>query len=301
MAELLSLLTGCLLAGMVQLNGELSQGYGVWAGAVLIHAVGAAFALVLCAVLGRWAPRRRLPGWMYLGGVVGVLTVVFSAAAYTELGVTCVVAFSLAGQMASAALVDAFGLFGMPKRPLSPGGGAGFVLALAGAALLAWPAGGAPFAGGAGAAAAAFGSGISIVVSRMLNARLALETGALPASLINHLAGLPVCLAAAGAAAALGAGLPDAAGTPWQAYLGGMLGVVAVMLTNYCVPRSPAFRLTLCTFCAQLFCGLALDAAAQGLPGKSLAGGALAAAGAALSLLPARPRRKAPVPDRPRP
>ena len=42
-------------------------------------------------------------------------------------------------------------------------------------------------------------------------------------------------------------------------WCGGILGVISVAVCNVIVPRIPACKLTLFTFCGQLFCGIALD------------------------------------------
>lgn len=98
-------------------------------------------------------------------------------------------------------------------------------------------------------------AGISVVLSRTVNARLSEQTGALQGSLINHLAGVPVCLL-------LALCLPETAVHGsfrlWM-WCGGILGVISVAVCNLIVPRIPACKLTLFTFCGQLFCGIALD------------------------------------------
>ena len=98
-------------------------------------------------------------------------------------------------------------------------------------------------------------AGISVVLSRTVNARLSEQTGALQGSLINHLAGIPVCLL-------LALCLPETAVHGsfrlWM-WCGGILGVISVAVCNVIVPRIPACKLTLFTFCGQLFCGIALD------------------------------------------
>ena len=48
---MLSLLTGVVIAVMVAVNGGLSQHYGIFIAAVIIHIVGVLFAFFMCVVL----------------------------------------------------------------------------------------------------------------------------------------------------------------------------------------------------------------------------------------------------------
>ena len=107
-------------------------------------------------------------------------------------------------------------------------------------------------------AAISFASGISMVLSRTANARLAEKTGALQGSLVNHLTGLPITVGLALAAAAIsGTPVTASAGGSFRLwiYLGGALGVIVVMLLNITVPKIPGFQLTLLVFVGQVFTG----------------------------------------------
>ena len=83
MYKLLCLLTGCLLAFQLTANGELSMAYGSFGSTVIIHIVGSVFAILLCLMTGKGLKRRTgAPAWAYLGGVVGVGTVLCNAFSY---------------------------------------------------------------------------------------------------------------------------------------------------------------------------------------------------------------------------
>ena len=137
------------------------------------------------------------------------------------------------------------------------------------------------------AVAAAFGSGISLVLSRTVNGRLAEQAGALPGSFINHLVGLPITviimlIAERGAHTSLTV-LPVSS---WWIYCGGMLGVLSVFLYNTVVPKVSSFRVTILTFVAQVFTGLVIDVLfGSGYSKVTLIGGALVAAGMFLNML----------------
>ena len=103
-------------------------------------------------------------------------------------------------------------------------------------------------------------SGVTLVVSRMINADLAKSTGAVSGAFINHLVGVPTGLVVL---LLLGKGEPSIASCisliPWWAYLGGIVGVIVVILTNYAVPKISAFQATLLIFVGQMFAGIIID------------------------------------------
>lgn len=283
MYDLLSLLTGFTLAFMISINGGLTQRYGAFPATVIIHVVGVVFALVLCLLQKKKGPgKKRLPGWIYLGGVIGVLTTVANNLSFGFISMTSIVALGLLGQTVTSLAIDCLGLFGMEKRPVTKGALAGLAFSAAGifvmldnsvtAAMLA--------------VLFSFGAGISIVLSRTVNARLAREIGALQGSLVNHLAGLPVSVAAALVLAGAFPPAAPAVSLPVWGYLGGALGVVVVMLYNLTVPKVPAFRLTLLTFLGQLFTGIVLDMLlGNRFSDASFLGGILIAAGVLANML----------------
>lgn len=190
MYDLLSLLTGVLTAFIVAVNGSLSAHYGVFGATVIIHVVGSLFAILLVAIrrqgMSFW---RGIPGWMYLGGMIGVLTVVFYNSAYGRISLTSIVALGLFGQSVTSLVIDGFGLFGMRKYPLKKSTLIGAVFAAAGIyVMLDHSAGSALYA-----VALSLAGGITIVLARTVNAGLSKRIGALRGSFVNHVAGLARC------------------------------------------------------------------------------------------------------------
>jgi len=118
-------------------------------------------------------------------------------------------------------------------------------------------------------------SGVSIVVARMLNASLGVRIGSTRGTFYNYVTGL---LGACLALMIAGGALPSAVSHSWNfaMYLGGVVGVLSMLISNYVTPRMSAYMLTLVIFVSQLASGLAIDAL-SGVPvspGK-IAGGAL--------------------------
>ena len=289
MYELLALFTGLILSVMVSVNGSLSDRYGALLAAVIVHVVGILFAFILCTVK---RDRKKMfgfaPGWIYLGGVIGALTTVCNNVAFGHISMTSIVALGLLGQTVMSLAIDCFGLFGMKRHPLQKKSLIGLVFSLAGIGIMLDNS----VREAVYAVCFSLMAGVTVVLSRTVNARLAERTGALEGSLVNHLAGLPVTILIAMLGAGSGgivhgimAGGVHFPAQPWI-YLGGTMGVIVVLLCNLTVPRVSAFRLTVLTFVGQVFTGLLLDV----VIGKcrldaSFAGGVVISAGMAVNLM----------------
>jgi transporter family-2 protein len=70
-----------------------------------------------------------VPGWAWLGGLLGAGYVAVTTVLGPRLGAATLLALTLGGQMAAALLVDHYGVIGFPQNPVTPA-------RLAGAALL---------------------------------------------------------------------------------------------------------------------------------------------------------------------
>jgi len=294
---LLAALNGCIIAVMVAVNGGLADAYGVFLAAVIIHAVGTAFALTALLLRRRGRSVRpylfgagHLPPWLYLGGVIGVATTVCNNFAFGKISMTSLVALGLFGQTLMSLLIDALGLFGMPKRRFQPAQLIGIGFAFCGIAVMLRDvdagAAASASAAAAGAVALSFLAGVAVVLSRTVNAGLAARIGALQGSFVNHLVGLPVTAAIW----LMQGGLPALAGVTvsprlWI-YGGGILGVTVVLLFNTVVPKMQAFQLTLLSFAGQIAAGFVIDLLCGTVGDRaSLLGGVIVSAGILLHLL----------------
>ena len=109
-----------------------------------------------------------------------------------------------------------------------------------------------------------FLAGVTIVIARTVNARLAQRTGDLESSYINHLVGLFasfLVLICFGRNEISMLHLNEYLSPMF--YVGGMMGVLVVLLFNIVVPRIPSIQITLLTFSAQVFTGIILDLCMQ--------------------------------------
>lgn len=284
MYNILSLLTGLVIAIMVALNGRLTQQYGNFTAAIIIHVVGVVFAFLLCkAAKKRISRKKGQPLWLYLGGAIGVLTTVFNNFAYGKISLTSIVALGLFGQTIASLLIDCLGLFGMKKHPFRKSSIPGLVFSFAGILVMLND----PMDAALYALLLSICSGITVVLSRTVNARLSGYIGELQSSFMNHAVGLPIAVAITVVFERNHP--PFIANTfspnPWI-YLGGILGVSTVLLSNITVPRVPAFRLTLLTFVGQVFTGIAIDMFTKsGFTEATFKGGVLVAVGIAFNLI----------------
>jgi transporter family-2 protein len=257
MCDLLSLLIGVIIAAMVAVNGSLTMQYGVFGATVIIHIVGSLFAFLFIKILRKNASLRYgIPLRLYMGGVVGVLTAVLYNFSYGKISLTSIVALSLWGQTAASLVIDSFGLFGMRKYPFKKPMLIGLSFSAIGILVMLDNS----VKSSLYAVVLSLGAGITVVLSRTVNARLSERIGALQGSFINHVIGLPVAIAVLfiwGRTDQILVGFAFSSDV-WI-YWGGIMGVMVVMLSNIIVPKVPAFRLTLLSFIGQVSAGIALD------------------------------------------
>lgn len=281
MYQLLALLNGAVCAVMIAINGTLTNHYGLFTATVIIHIVGTVFSLgVLLVRRDKLLPPRGLPLWFYLGGAIGLLTSLSNNFCIGKISLTSILALGLFGQTVIALLIDRTGLLGMEKRPFRPSSLVGVAFALAGIVFML------DFSEGSAvwAIAIAFGGGVTNVLSRTVNARLSHHAGALDGSFINHLVGLPLSVLAMlllGRSEVFPGFFPQV----WM-YVGGTLGVTTVLLLNVIVPKLPAFQVTMLTFAAEVFAGVALDLLiGTDISGRTFTGGLIIAGGMGLNML----------------
>lgn len=255
MYNFLSLMTGLVVALIVSINGKLAEAYGVFNSTVIIHIIGVIFALCVC-LAGKHKIRlaKDQPFWLYLGGALGFLTTVFNNFAFGKVSVTSIIALGLAGQMITALFIDTFGLFGMKKHPFRKSSLVGLAFSLAGIIAMLDTS----VASGIYAVFFSLAGGVTVVLSRTVNAGLSKYTGEMQCSFFNHIVGLFVSIIAAVLIAEPIQPFTFSLQSSWI-YSGGIFGVIIVLLYNITVPKVPAFRLTLLSFVGQVFTGIVID------------------------------------------
>lgn len=99
-------------------------------------------------------------------------------------------------------------------------------------------------------------SGFSIIVSRILNANMALKIGIYQGTLMNYVMGLSLSILLF---VFVPGGLSLGSGVPFWAFLGGSMGVLVIALSSFVTHRVSNFNITLLTFIGQLVTGVAID------------------------------------------
>ena len=118
-------------------------------------------------------------------------------------------------------------------------------------------------------------SGVSIVVSRIINSRLGDEIGVFQSTFYNFLTGLLFSMIILFFSSEnMNISSEVLSSTPIIAYLGGLIGVISITLSNYVAPKISAFYMALLIFIGQLFTGIIIDYFTLGQLsiGKAIAG-----------------------------
>lgn len=133
MNNILSVLTGVLIAVMITFNGELGSKTGNYLSSVIIHIGGL---IVIIAILivtkSKLKINKDIPIYMYSAGAIGVFTVLFNNITFSILGVSLTIALGLFGQSIASIVIDHYGLLGMKVTKFNPNKLVGLVLIILG-------------------------------------------------------------------------------------------------------------------------------------------------------------------------
>lgn len=103
-------------------------------------------------------------------------------------------------------------------------------------------------------------AGCSIVIARVINANLATKIGIFQGTFYNFITGLAFSfLFLVFSNEAFNMSHKALQSVPVFAYLGGLLGVIVIGLSNYIIPKISSFYLTLLIFIGQLSTGIIID------------------------------------------
>ncbi len=135
---LMMILGGMAVAVQPSINARLAQKVGPYESSMISFAVGTLALLIVVLIQGRGTLRGigTASWWELTGGLLGAFFVTLTIITVPRLGTTAVMAAIIAGQLATGALLDHFGLFGLRHLPLTPLRLAGMLLLAAGAALI---------------------------------------------------------------------------------------------------------------------------------------------------------------------
>ena len=103
-------------------------------------------------------------------------------------------------------------------------------------------------------------AGVSVVISRIFNSRIAEEIGTFQGTFINYLTGLITALLFFILTKDyINIRTSTLSSIPFYAYLGGAIGILVVLLSNYTTPKVSSFSLSLLVFIGQLSIGILID------------------------------------------
>ncbi len=138
---IIALLIGGLLPVQGSINSHLSS--------LLKHPLQAAFVsffvgtlalLFLNVFLKTEVPAAKelvkIPFYLFLGGLLGAIYVTSAIVLIPKIGITSLLAASIAGQLIISSLIDHFGFFNVPIHPISFGRVAGIALLATGTFLI---------------------------------------------------------------------------------------------------------------------------------------------------------------------
>lgn len=121
---LLGIIAGLGLTVQVGMNTQLRKVLqSANLAALVSFTVGTAALVLLVFVMRTPVPARAtfaaVPWWAWLGGLLGAFYVASSTVVAVELGATSLLGLALAGQLATALVIDHFGWLGLPENPIT--------------------------------------------------------------------------------------------------------------------------------------------------------------------------------------
>lgn len=111
---------GFLLAIMIYLNAALTNNLGMINALLFIHIGGLVGCFIICLYKKeKIAYIKTIPFYIYLGGVLGVITVIANTYGFLTIGASLTATLGLLGQLVASIIVDVFGFMGSEKKPFS--------------------------------------------------------------------------------------------------------------------------------------------------------------------------------------
>jgi len=134
----LAVLAGVATAFQASANAGLAQKVGLGAALVLNTVIVLAGALAFFVASGPHANFFPVgtPWALYIGGACGFVIIFWLAFVFPKIGAVWAIALVVLGQGAAALAIDHYGLFGMPKDPITISRAAGLALVAFGVSLV---------------------------------------------------------------------------------------------------------------------------------------------------------------------
>ena len=112
---LFAIISGAAMSLQGVFNTKLGEKIGLWETTVLVQGIALISALIVSFIFGK-GNYRELQNKLYLlGGILGIIITFTVMKSISGMGATCGIAIILVSQLLTAALINAFGLFGSEK------------------------------------------------------------------------------------------------------------------------------------------------------------------------------------------
>ncbi len=137
-----ALTMGLFMAVQPAINLELRRFVGSPAQAAMISTTVSTISLAFFVFVLQRKPWPSLqaatstPWWIWVGGLLGAVYVAVSVVLIQRLGAAFAFSLVVLGQMATALVMDRFGLFGIPVHEFTPGRVIGVALVISGVVLV---------------------------------------------------------------------------------------------------------------------------------------------------------------------
>ncbi len=132
---------GCFLAIQGSINTQLTSFLKHPFQGALVNFIVGTFCLIglnfiFKTQVPEWETVKTTPWYLFVGGVLGAIFVSSVIFFIPKIGVTTVLAASIAGQLIASSIIDHYGFFGVPTHSISLGRILGILLLLSGIFLI---------------------------------------------------------------------------------------------------------------------------------------------------------------------
>ncbi len=138
--KLLPLIIGTALALQAPINASLGRLIGSLEASLVNFAVGGVALLVIVLIWGTgdWAGLRQAHPLQLVGGLLGLVVVLFSILAVPRLGAKRTFTLAVTAQLVWSVVLDHIGFMGIPRAPVNWRALVGLALVVAGVATVEW-------------------------------------------------------------------------------------------------------------------------------------------------------------------
>ncbi len=273
MSKVMAVGIGSMIALMIAINAVFAQKIGDIPSIVIINVVGLLAAMVCTSLDSKPKTSEKPPFYFYLSGVIGIFLVFSNSHCFTNLGASLTLTLGLFGRSIGSLLIDSFGLLGMRRQAFRKRKLVGIGVMILGLCVMIehWRI-------NSGYMALSIVTGVAVILTMVLNTRLAQYKGLFKGTQNNFITG---GITAVVAAALLHIDLissfkklPEL--SPIYILGGGLLGVCVVASINYVLPKIPTFHGTILIFLGEISTAVSIDFAISGnLPLPKVIGGAI--------------------------